>query len=75
LAALGLDPLPTHTNFFLVDLHRESKEFYQAMLRKGVIVRPMSAYALPTFIRITVGTAAENERLLRAIADTLTELK
>lgn len=74
LSTLGLNPLPTHTNFFLVDLHRESKEFYQALLRKGVIVRPMSAYALPTFIRITVGTAAENSRLVDAIRDTLTEL-
>lgn len=74
LIALGLAPLPTHTNFFLVDLHRDSKTFYQAMLKKGVIVRPMSAYSLPTFIRITVGTAAENERLLNAITTTLAEL-
>ncbi|MBA3014144.1 MAG: histidinol-phosphate transaminase [Proteobacteria bacterium] len=74
LSTIGLSPLPTHTNFFLVDLHRDSKNFYQALLQKGVIVRPMSAYALPTFIRITVGTATENERLLRAITDTLAEL-
>ena len=74
LAALGVTPLPTQTNFFLVDLHRDGKAFYQAMLKKGVIVRPMTAYDLPTYIRITVGTAAENERLLQAVATTLAEL-
>ena len=75
IAALGLKPLPTQTNFFLVDLQRDGKAFYQAMLKKGVIIRPMTAYALPTYIRITVGSAAENERLLKAMAATLAELK
>jgi len=74
LTALGVTPLPTQTNFFLVDLHRDGKPFYQAMLKKGVIVRPMTAYDLPTYVRITVGTAAENERLLQAVASTLAEL-
>jgi len=74
LTALGLTPLPTQTNFFLVDLHRDGRAFYQAMLKRGVIVRPMTAYALPTYIRITVGTAVENERLLKAVSATLTEL-
>jgi len=74
LAALGVTPLPTQTNFFLVDLHRDGNPFYQAMLKKGVIVRPMTAYDLPTYIRITVGTAAENARLLQAVTTTLAEL-
>ncbi len=75
LASLGVKPLPTQTNFFLVDLGQEAKPFYQAMLHKGVIVRPMTAYGLPTHIRITVGTIAENERLLKGVAATLAELK
>ena len=74
LPSLGLTPLPTETNFFLVDLGRDGKAFYQVMLKKGVIVRPMHAYGLPSYIRITVGTRAENERLLQAMADTLAEL-
>lgn len=75
LAALGLTPLPTQTNFFLVDLKQEGKPFYQAMLQQGVIIRPMTAYGLPTYIRITVGTPAENERLLKAVATTLDQLR
>ena len=74
LAALRVTPLPTQTNFFLVDLQQDGKAFYQAMLKRGVIVRPMTAYGLPSYIRITVGTAAENERLLQAVAATLNEL-
>jgi len=75
LASLGVTPLPTQTNFFLVDLKRDAKPFYQAMLKRGVIIRPMAAYGLATYIRITVGTDAENERLLKAVAATLAELK
>jgi len=75
LAALRVTPLPTQTNFFLVDLKQDGKAFYQAMLKRGVIVRPMTAYGLPSYIRITVGTSAENERLLQAVAATLNELK
>jgi histidinol-phosphate aminotransferase len=74
LAALGITPLATQTNFFLVDLHQDGRAFYQAMLKKGVIVRPMTAYDLPNYIRITVGTAAENARLLEAVTTTLAEL-
>jgi histidinol-phosphate aminotransferase len=36
------------------------------MLREGVIVRPMDAYGLPEYIRITVGTAEENQKCLEA---------
>lgn len=68
---LGLDPKPTQTNFFLVDIKRDGKEFYQALLHKGVIVRAMNAYGYPEYIRITVGTRAENERLIAASKEVL----
>ena len=75
LEQLGLRCFPTHTNFFLVDLkHLDGKEFYQALLKKGVIIRPMTAYGYPNFIRITVGTLSENQRLLNAVTQTLSEL-
>jgi len=71
ITGLGLTCYPTNTNFFLVDLKRPCKPFYEAMLRKGVIVRPMTAYGFAEFIRITVGTSAENSRLLRAMEECL----
>jgi len=74
LTELGCTCYPSQTNFFLVDLGLDCRLAYEAMLRKGVIVRPMSAYGFPTFIRITVGTTAENERLATSLAATLQEL-
>ncbi|MEW6221391.1 MAG: histidinol-phosphate transaminase [Thermodesulfobacteriota bacterium] len=71
VAALGCRPYPSQTNFFLVDLGRPAKPVYEAMLHRGVIVRPMAAYDLPSFLRITPGTPAENERCLAALAAAL----
>ncbi|MGZ3443435.1 MAG: histidinol-phosphate transaminase [Polyangia bacterium] len=72
LAALGLDVLPSQTNFILVGFGaRDGRQLYGALLQKGVIVRPMNGYGLPHHLRITVGTASENERLVRAIEGVL----
>ncbi len=71
LTQLGLTVHPTHTNFFLVELGRDGRAVYEAMLRKGVIIRPMTAYGFPQSIRITVGTEAENQRLVRALTEVL----
>lgn len=72
LARLGLEVLPSQTNFVLVGFGaRDGRALYGALLRKGVIVRPMSGYGLPHHLRITVGTAADNARLVRAIEEVL----
>ena len=68
LAALGLEVLPSQTNFVLADFGaRDGRQLYDKLLRAGVIVRPMNGYGLPHHLRITVGTAAENARLLAAL--------
>lgn len=71
LAALGLDYLPTQANFILVDLGREAEGVYRALLARGVIVRPAGVFGLPRRIRVTIGTAAQNERFLAALAEAL----
>ncbi len=71
IKALGCRVFDTHTNFFLVDIGRDGKKFYEAMLGQGVIIRPMAAYGYPDFIRITVGTEAENRRLVATMARVL----
>ncbi|MCF6186644.1 MAG: histidinol-phosphate transaminase [Desulfobulbaceae bacterium] len=68
---LGCRAYPSHTNFFLIDVRGDATELYEAMLHKGVIVRSMKAYGYPDFIRITVGTEAENTRFIGALADCL----
>ena len=74
VAKLGCRPLPTHTNFFLIDIGGEAKKLYEHMLHKGVIVRPMQAYGYPNFIRITVGQEHENQRFVKTLAESLQEL-
>lgn len=71
---LGCVAYPSHTNFFLIDVRGDAARLYDAMLHKGVIVRGMKAYGYPTFIRITVGTEAENERFVKALSACLREL-
>jgi histidinol-phosphate aminotransferase len=72
LTALGFEVLPSQTNFLFVGLGaRDGRQLYDQLLRKGVIVRPLNGYGLPHHLRITVGTAAQNARLLGALRDVL----
>jgi histidinol-phosphate aminotransferase len=67
---LGLRALPSHGNFVLVEVG-DARRVYDALLRQGVIVRPVGNYGLPTWLRITVGLPAENQRVLDALAQAL----
>lgn len=68
---LGLEWIPSAGNFVLVDLKQPALPIYEALLRKGVIVRPVGVYQLPNHLRITIGTQAENQLFLNALADVL----
>lgn len=68
---LGLEWIPSAGNFVLVDLKQDGQSVYEALLRKGVIVRPVGVYELPNHLRISIGTAAENKVFLQALTDTL----
>ena len=63
----GLRVLPSQTNFVLVDLAGDAAPIERALFERGVIVRPMGGYGLAQFLRISVGTRAENQRLLDAL--------
>jgi histidinol-phosphate aminotransferase len=70
LRGLGLRVLPTQGNFVTVDFGKPSAPIHQALLEQGVIVRPMGSYLLPHFLRVSIGTAAENDRFLAALKKT-----
>jgi histidinol-phosphate aminotransferase len=71
--SLGLDYIPSHANFLTIRVGKGA-DVYKKLLRRGVIVRPIGgAYGLPEHLRVTVGTAAENERFLTALAASLKE--
>ncbi len=71
---LGCTPYESNTNFMLVDTKRNARDFFEAMLRKGVIIRSMESYGFPTFIRVTIGTPEENQRFLNAFAEVLQQI-
>ena len=57
----------SEANFILIDCGREADGVFQDFLRHGVIVRSMTAYGLPTWIRVTVGRRLENARFIRVL--------
>ncbi len=62
-AALGLEYVPSHANFVLVRVG-SGKAVFQALMKKGVIIRDMAAYGLPEWIRVSIGTMDQNRRFL-----------
>jgi histidinol-phosphate aminotransferase len=62
--------VPTQGNFFLVEVG-DGVEIYNALLKHGVIVRPMHGYQFPRHVRISVGLPEENRRLIEALTAVL----
>ncbi len=71
LPRAGVDVLPSQTNFVFVDLKRPSGPVFEALLKKGVITRPIPNYGHPTALRVSVGRPDENARVVRALAEVL----
>lgn len=66
-AARGLKYIPSVGNFIALDVGRPGESVFDALLREGIIVRPVANYGLPNHLRITVGTEQENDELLTAL--------
>jgi len=69
LRAQGVGFVPSVANFLLVHLGPETNRIAEAILRLGVIVRPMAWMGFPEAIRVSVGTPAENDKFLAALAE------
>jgi len=67
--------VPDQANFCFVDLKVDSREAFQALLRRGVIVRTGDIFGFPTYIRLTYGTPEQNKRFLSNLKEVLDELK
>ena len=67
----GWEYMPTVGNFITINMQRPAAHLYEALLREGVIVRPIGGYGLPQHLRITVGTAAQNTRCINALQKVL----
>ena len=65
-AKRDLETIPAFGNFITFKVEN-TKRVFEALLRQGVIVRPIAGYGLPDYLRVTVGTEAQNRRFLAAL--------
>jgi histidinol-phosphate aminotransferase len=70
-AVMGLPFIPSEANFVMVDVKRDCQEVFGALLRQGVIVRTGDVFGYPTWIRVTIGTPEENQRLVVSLRKAL----
>lgn len=68
LAKLGLTSLRSYGNFLCFQVG-DGQAVFQALLKKGVIVRPLAGYRMPDWLRVSIGLPAENARFLAALGD------
>ncbi|MEC7815684.1 MAG: histidinol-phosphate transaminase [Pseudomonadota bacterium] len=68
---MGLTYIPSAGNFVAVEVGEAAAGVYQALLARGVIVRPVAGYGMPRHLRVSVGLPEENERFLDALAEAL----
>lgn len=68
---LKLEFIPSIGNFLSIDVGRPAAPVYEALLRQGVIVRPVANYGMPQHLRVTVGQPKQNARFLAALAAAL----
>ena len=66
--AMGLEFVLSHANFVLVRVG-DGKKVFEALLRRGIIVRAMGSYGLPEWIRVSVGTMAQNKLFIAELRE------
>lgn len=69
--SLGLEWIPSAGNFVSVDVKQNALPIYQALLKKGVIVRPVANYEMPSHLRVSIGTERENRIFITALSEVL----
>lgn len=67
----GLIFIPSSGNFITIDFKRPATPIYDALLREGVIVRPIGGYGLPNHLRVSIGLPEENDRFFIALLKVL----
>jgi histidinol-phosphate aminotransferase len=66
LKELSVFHIPSETNFVTIDTGADAVRIAEELQKKGVIVRPLTMYGKPTFVRVTVGTLPQNQRFMEA---------
>lgn len=63
----GLKVLPSQANFLTLHCGGASTPVYEGLLQQGVIVRPLAGYAMPEYLRVTIGRPEQNQRFMHAL--------
>ncbi len=71
LQQLGLPFFNSEGNFVLFDTLRDSSQVFEALLKRGIILRPVKNYGFPTHLRMSVGLSEENEAAIQALEEIL----
>ena len=58
--------IPSETNFITIDVKTDAKRFSEELQRRNVIIRPLTMYRKPTFLRVTIGTPEQNKKFIEA---------
>jgi len=72
LFKLGLEYIPSCGNFISFKIAHAAR-IYRRLLELGVIVRPIANYAMPDYLRVSIGLETENEKFLSALQQALGE--
>jgi len=67
LDQLGVNYIPTQSNFIMIHLGEKCPSVYDSLLRMGVIVRPLTSFGFPEYIRLSIGTPEENKRFIKTL--------
>ena len=71
LLQLGFEVFPSQANFIMTKPSISATKLFEALLQKGIIVRPLKSYGLAEYIRVTIGTAEENAAFINACKEIL----
>jgi histidinol-phosphate aminotransferase len=71
LQRLGCAPRPSQANFILFRPPRPALEVFEALLERGIIIRPLASYGLPECLRVSIGTAEENRLFIHHLEEVL----
>ncbi len=65
---MSVSYIPSETNFVTIDLKTDAQRVVEELQKKNMIVRPLTMYGKPTFLRVTVGTLEQNKQFLDAFS-------
>lgn len=71
LTKLGCIVTPSQANFVMFEPPKPAQQVFKALLKRGIIVRPLASFGLGRHIRVNVGTDSENETFIKVLGEIL----